>query len=472
MNNQATLLESDSLFHRYRRRVLFMQLKHGYEVATGFKVAREEALLVLDHLQRDGNNSLCLIRGGIEMDLKNVRGALLDVQRLYSEIAASITTVVASRTVLNRQRHVAEELHQEGLLDINEYKKIRGAVEFKMKNLTTHPPLVSMPNKVDILRKIPWLDGFNTEHLIEISNSFQDVVFQRDDILVKQHDVSDSVHVLARGTVSVITNDSANGDPIEIDELGMGSVFGEIAWVLQCPRLASIKATSPGIMFTISGEDLRRLSKSNTELERRLWQTCGYRLSENILVKNSKQSRRNLRELVHDMSLFHVDPINKEISFHNDGHVILLQGVAIVHDDLRGMTEVIEAPDILSGVAKSGNARYSVEFSTNAKYMCHPLRLVDHDEGENENFLVETSVAEMELKAARSLSRDMISVETLMSRGKRSTSNSTIKTGVIINNSSKRKSTSISLGDNDITIAADNGEDSDSSSDIENIQDF
>ena len=110
----------------------------------------------------------------------------------------------------------------------------------------------------------------------------------------------------------------------------MGTVFGEIAWVLKCPRLASITATSPGLLFTISGDDLRRLSASNKALENRLWQTCGYRLSENILTRNTGKPRRQIREIVHDMNLYCIDPMNKNIYFYNDGHVILLQGVAIV----------------------------------------------------------------------------------------------------------------------------------------------
>jgi hypothetical protein len=417
MNENTTFLGADTWFKRYQRRILFSQLKHGYEVATGFKVAREEVLMSIKHLQREGN-PFNEITEGIEKDLKAVRTALLDIQRLYSEIAASITTVVAARTVLNRQRLAIEELHQDGLLDTNEYKKIRGSVEYKMKKLTYHPPIISMPKKIDILRQIPWLDGFSADELSTIISSFQEVVFQRGNVLVEQDDSSDSVHVLARGTVVVLANDSSTGAQVEIDELGIGSVFGEIACVLGCRRLASIRATSPGLLFTIPGHTLRQLLRSNNELEKRLWKTCGCRLAENLLAQNSSgngKSRRQLREIVHDMNLYNIDPMHKNVCFHNNiGHVIVLQGVAIVRDDLRETTEVVEAPDILSGVAKSSNTRFIVEFSTDAKYMCNPLTLVkleDDEEGVSRKLSDLTSMAELELRAARSFRKDRFTAE-------------------------------------------------------------
>ena len=405
MNEQQSLIGADGWFKRYQRRILFSQLKHGYEVATGFKVAREEVLLATEHLERDGN-PYEEIKKGIEKDLKGVRTALLDVQRLYSEIAASITTVVAARTVLNRQRMTIDELHQDGLLDKNEYKKLKGSVEFKMKTLIYHPPMITLPKKIDILRQVPWLDGFTVTQLADISAYFDDVVFQRDDILVEQDESSDSVYVLARGTVSVTTKAPITGADVDIDELGMGTVFGEIAWALGCRRLATITATSPGLMFKISGKVLRELSESNEELENRLWQTCGSRLSENILFRQNGKTRREIRDMIHDMNLFNVDPHHKNICFYNssDHHVILLKGAAIVRDDLRGRSDVVEAPDIISGVVKSVNLRYFVEFTTDAKYMCNSNTLVEiiDREAVPTGIVSElNSLSALELKAAR-----------------------------------------------------------------------
>jgi len=379
MNEPATLLTAtESWLQRYQRRILFSQLKHGYEIASGFKVAREEVLLALKHIQTDGNH-LDTIRESVERDLKQVRTALLDVQRLYNEIAASITTAVAARTVLNRQRMSISDLHQGGLLDVNEYKKLKGSVECQMKTLTYHPPIVAMPNKMDILGQIPWLECVSPEELSTIASSFEDAVFQRGDVLVKQDEKSDSVHVLARGTVAV-SYQTESGEHVEIDELGMGSVFGEISWALNSLRGASIVATSPGLLFTIRGETLRTIAEENAELEKGLWETCGRRLSENVLATISGKSRQQIREMVQEMDLHTVDPMNKKLQFYVVGSIIgsiiLLRGTAIM--EINGTSELIEAPGILPSGTNTNDMTLEAEFSTDAKFMCHPLALEGH----------------------------------------------------------------------------------------------
>jgi hypothetical protein len=311
MNEPTTLLEHEGWMMFYRRRVLFNQLKNGYEIASGFKVAREEVMMAMKHIQNDGND----LRGILEIverDLKDVHSALLDVQRIYNEIAASITTSLAARIVLNKQRLAIVNLHHEGMIDLNEHNRLKASVEYQMKKLAYHPPIIAMPQKIDILGQIPWLESVDRKELESIASSFEDAVFQRGDILVQQDEKSDSVFVLARGTVTVSYKQDG-GDEIEIDELGMGNVFGEIAWALNSLRGATIKATSPGLLFTILGTKLRELSASNEKLERRLWQTCGKRLSENVLVTHGFKSRDQIREMVSEMDLFTVDPMNKKL---------------------------------------------------------------------------------------------------------------------------------------------------------------
>lgn len=324
MSETTTLLaKSESFTKRYQRRILFSRLKHGFEIASAFKIAREEVLLAIKHIQTNGIH-LHYICQRIEEDINHVRTSLLDTQRLYNEIAASITTSMAARTVLNKQRCAIISLHKEGLLDIAEFKRLTGLVEYQMKALTHNPPIIGMPKKKDILKQIPWLECVNDEELTRIASSFKDNVFERGEILVKQDEKSDSVHVLARGTVAV-SYIKESGEQVIIDELGMGSVFGEIAWALNCIRGATIVATSPGLLFTIPGSLLRDIAESNEQLEKKLWETCGRRLSENLLAtKDSSMSRRQIREMVHEFDLHSIDPENKKLNVRYFVHPNLL----------------------------------------------------------------------------------------------------------------------------------------------------
>jgi len=383
MNEPTSLWDkTESWAKKYKRRVLFSQLKHGYEIATGFKVAREEVLAAFKHIESMTQGSLA-IRRSVEKDLNDVRSTLMDMQRLYSEIAASITTSIATRTILNKQRHAIQDLYYEGLLDSNESSKLTASVEYQMKILTSQPPIIEMPKKRDILSQIPWLECVGKDELQLITAAFEDSVFQRGDVLVEQDVDEQSVHVLARGTVAVsMTNEK--GDNVVLDELGMGSVFGEIAWAMQCKRGASITATSPGLLFTIRGPKLREIAESNAELETRLWQTCGRRVSENLLALHLEDqahvSRREIRDLVHEMSLYTVYPQTKRVCFNTSGKVVILHGKVVIQDDHSGKTTVFDAPRVLDMF--NTNCLYTADFSTDAKFMCHPRTISEkRDQG-------------------------------------------------------------------------------------------
>lgn len=51
---------------RFLKRIQFSQMKHGYEIATGFKVARGEVAI---HIQTSGTH-MSAVRDSVENDLK------------------------------------------------------------------------------------------------------------------------------------------------------------------------------------------------------------------------------------------------------------------------------------------------------------------------------------------------------------------------------------------------------------------
>jgi len=246
------------------------------------------------------------------------------------------------------------------------------------------------------------LECLNKEELSTVSFYFEDAIFQRGDILVRQDDTTDSVHVLARGTV-VVTHESSSGDMVEIDELGFGSVFGEIAWGLKCTRGASIVATSPGLLFTIQGDILRRLAKSNEHLEIQLWETCGRRLSENLLstmLENGGDSRQKIREIVQEMTLFRINPADKKICFNNSGFVVMLQGIAVLAKNSPSADNnnvVVQAPKILFAKDETRKETHIVDFSTDSIFMCNQSTIGKHRE-ERAQWLRRVSKVDLEVK--------------------------------------------------------------------------
>lgn len=366
-----------SLIKRYQRRILYNQLQHGYEVANTFKHAREEAL---SGLRRIDSNALGMdeIRKSLEKDIRSVRSSLLELLRLYPEVASSITTAVAARTVLNCQRQKLDELQGEGLLDETESEKLRDSVDSHMKRLINSPPLIMVPKKEEILAQLTWLQCLSSGEMRQITAAFEEGVFKSGDVLVRQGEADDRVHILARGTVKVLY-DKSSGERIEVDELGIGSVFGEISFLLSHRRGASIVASSSGLVYTIDGQALRRFCKVNLQLEERLWQSCGRRLAENLLAAKleSRLSRREVRNIVDDMTITHIHRNGITSALFRPGldrPIVLLTGRGSFSCESTGRTEIVEGPAILDPKPTHlrGDGVLEVEFSEGSKFMCHP----------------------------------------------------------------------------------------------------
>ena len=338
---EETLFDSaKGITRRIRRHLMYHHLQFGYDVASGFMVAREEAIHVLhDFLAkpsvRDGQevpNKFASIARRLEDDVAAVRHNIFDMQRLYSEISSSITTAVAARTVLNAQRVAIQTLHHEGMLDNIEHSRMKRAVEAQMKRLQFQPPVIELPSKQTLLRQVKWLEKVEGGAWDEIERAFEQRMMGRGDVIVKEGDSDTSVFVIARGTVAV---ERAAAPAIE---LGIGCVFGEISWALGTKRTATIRATSPGFLFCISGEDLSKVAEKDATLMESIWASAGGRMAENMMRSMPEYTNLTSRELSQAVVKRKMECFlargpgssagDREYPFHREGNVFLIKGRA------------------------------------------------------------------------------------------------------------------------------------------------
>uniref|UniRef100_A0A4W3IFF8 Cation/H+ exchanger transmembrane domain-containing protein n=1 Tax=Callorhinchus milii TaxID=7868 RepID=A0A4W3IFF8_CALMI len=87
------------------------------------------------------------------------------LQRDHPEIAISVKTRQAIRTVLNSARDTIHALMAGGLLDDAEAFKLETMIEVKMKRLQKFPAAIQPPTAEELLKNLPWLQ--NAEKQIE-----------------------------------------------------------------------------------------------------------------------------------------------------------------------------------------------------------------------------------------------------------------------------------------------------------------
>jgi CRP-like cAMP-binding protein len=106
------------------------------------------------------------------------------------------------------------------------------------------------------LRKIPVFADLDDDELRNIAALAAEVSVPEGKELVREGDYSYDVLAIEEGTASV------ERDGELIADLGPGDVVGEMGVLERSQRNATVRATSPMLLVTLTGWDVRRLRKS------------------------------------------------------------------------------------------------------------------------------------------------------------------------------------------------------------------
>jgi CRP-like cAMP-binding protein len=106
------------------------------------------------------------------------------------------------------------------------------------------------------LRKIPVFSDLDDDELASIAALAAEVSVPDGKELVREGDYSYDVLAIAEGTASV----ERHGE--HVADLGPGDVVGEMGVLERSQRNATVRATSPMLLVTLTGWDVRRLRKS------------------------------------------------------------------------------------------------------------------------------------------------------------------------------------------------------------------
>ena len=338
------------IMNKLARRVLFHSLSHSYDTISSYLAAREEAIKLLARFLAS-EDIFQDIKERATSDISRAKTCLFHIQSQFPEISASIATNHAARTVLNTQRHAVQELREEGMLDEAEAARMTRAIEAQMKRLQAAPPAVELPDKERLLAEMLWLESLPQNVVRRVHDNAHETLFQQGEVIIRQGDIGEEMYLIARGTVAVEMNEAANtaargrrrsiwggssgyakvGDTIrnirrrtsiftrsttkqrtdksrnvKVDDLGVGSVIGELACLTQKHRFATVRITSPSIMFCIKSEQLLNIVADSPAFGHRLWSVAGRRLTENLLVNSppySSWSRHKIRRWVEGWEL-------------------------------------------------------------------------------------------------------------------------------------------------------------------------
>ena len=117
------------------------------------------------------------------------------------------------------------------------------------------------------LKAIPLFEKFSEDELRQIAPFAEEKSADAGDVLVREGDYSYEFAAIEEGAAKV----TRGGETLA--ELGPGDFFGEIGLLEKSLRTATVEATGPMRMITLTGWDLARVEKAMPEAVEQLHRT-------------------------------------------------------------------------------------------------------------------------------------------------------------------------------------------------------
>ena len=138
--------------------------------------------------------------------------------------------------------------------------------------LATEEAPVARDEKLDLLHRIPLFSRFDRRHLERLGMLTEEVEVDAGKVLIRQGEPGDDLMVIVSGTVDVERN-GAN-----VNTLGTGDFFGEIALIERGPRTATVTAETACRVLVINHRDFHALMDEFPEVATQVLVTLADRL--------------------------------------------------------------------------------------------------------------------------------------------------------------------------------------------------
>lgn len=144
------------------------------------------------------------------------------------------------------------------------------------------------------LRAVPLFATLDDASLARLVERAEIVSLPGGKDLFRAGDQGDDLYLVARGAVSVVRESEADE---MIDQLGAGSLFGEVAMLSGGRRSASIRTAIPSVLVRIRGAELRSLMAEHAAIGDAIWSAYAARVFDDHLRSFGRGSTRAVPEL-------------------------------------------------------------------------------------------------------------------------------------------------------------------------------
>ncbi len=121
-----------------------------------------------------------------------------------------------------------------------------------------------------VLLRLPIFAGLPVPRLEAAARASEQLSIGAAEVVVRQGDAADRFYVIGEGRFAVTRQESPDGEPIKLRELGPRDVFGEIGLLERSPRTATVTALTDARLLALDGPTFLDLVSAGPGLSTRL----------------------------------------------------------------------------------------------------------------------------------------------------------------------------------------------------------
>ncbi|MCA8913005.1 MAG: cation:proton antiporter [Planctomycetes bacterium] len=275
-------------------KIAFRDLSRLYELAWVESLAAGRVLNELEQAADRESEAVRTVAKAYRGFRREAHERLEDLRGNAPEVASAIEKRLGHRVELNLERGVTERLEHEGVVPEAVCEDFLKIVEERMAKLAFSPVRGSLPGTAELLRSIPLFRGLDEEMIESLSKAAREIVFARDEVLMKEGEPGDAMYLIARGAAHVV---KGSGDDEQLlDVLGGGEILGEMALISGEARTATVRAATTLTALKIHLDDLRKLMDEAPAFKRQIEDAFARHVFDNLLRSDPAWRHLNHQE--------------------------------------------------------------------------------------------------------------------------------------------------------------------------------
>ena len=138
------------------------------------------------------------------------------------------------------------------------------------------------PIDVESLKKVYLFASLTPAELKFLGGSIKRKQLFANEVVFREGDAATSLYIIESGNLRVVKTNPNGGDPIVLNYMGHGNVFGEIRYVAGGKRTASVMSLDQSFVLEITYDDLERMTQLNPQFGTKLFKSMAVFLAQKL----------------------------------------------------------------------------------------------------------------------------------------------------------------------------------------------